>query len=56
MTALRCNPVIQAFAATLRTKGKAHKVIVVACMRKLLEILNAMLATDELWQPRPVNA
>jgi hypothetical protein len=25
-------------------------------MRKLLEILNAMLANDELWQPRPVHA
>src|SRR5690606_6641373 len=43
MTAMRWNPVIRAFADVLRAKGKPHKVIVVACMRKLLNILNVML-------------
>lgn len=56
MTAMRWNPVIQAFAATLRRRGKAHKMIVVACMRKLLDILNAMLHNDEPWHPRPATA
>lgn len=56
MTAMRCNPVIRAFAETLRKHAKPHKVLVVACMRKLLEILNAMLTNDELWQPRPAKA
>lgn len=55
MTAMRWNPVIRAFAGALRAKGKPHKVIVVACMRKLLEILNAMLTHDDAWQPRPAR-
>lgn len=53
MTAMRWNPVIRAFADVLRAKGKPHKVIVVACMRKLLDILNVMLTNDEPWHPRP---
>lgn len=55
MTAMRCNPVIRAFAAELRKTGKPHKVVVVACMRKLLDILNVMLTKDQLWQPRPAT-
>jgi transposase len=55
MTAMRWNPVIKAFATTLRNKGKSHKTIVVACMRKLLTILTTMVANDEEWSPRPVN-
>lgn len=56
MTAMRWNPVIHAFAETLRDKGKPHKTIVVACMRKLLSILTTMVAKDELWNPRPIQA
>lgn len=56
MTAMRWNPVIKAFATTLRDKGKSHKTIVVACMRKLLSLLTTMVANDEEWNPRPVNA
>lgn len=56
LTAIQWNPVIRAYAAELRKKGKAPKVVVVACMRKLLEILNAMLTNDECWHPRPANA
>lgn len=55
LTAMRWNPVIRAFAEELRTKGKAHKVVVVACMRKLLEILTGMLTNDETWNPRPTT-
>lgn len=55
MTAMRWNPVITAFAQTLRAKGKSHKMIVVACMRKLVSILTTMVANDEEWNPRPVN-
>jgi len=44
----RCNPVLAAFAA--RLKGKLPKVIIVACMRKLIVILNAMLRDQRDWQ------
>jgi len=46
LAAMRCNPTIKAFAARLRAKGKPGKVVLVACMRKLLTIMNAMLKTE----------
>jgi transposase len=49
LTAMRTNPTIQAFAERLRAKGKPHKVIVIACMHKLLTILNAMVRADTVW-------
>lgn len=49
VAAVRCNPVIRAFAARLRAAGKAGKVVVVACMRKLLTILNAMVRDRLTW-------
>jgi transposase len=41
--AVRHNPVLKAFYERLRAVGKAPKVALTACMRKLLTILNAML-------------
>jgi transposase len=52
LTARRFNPVIRAFADRLAAKGKKPKVILVACMRKLLVILNTMLKTRTQWNPR----
>ena len=49
VAAARCNPVIKAFAARLRAAGKAGKVVIVACMRKLLTILNAMVRDHVTW-------
>lgn len=49
LTAVRCNPVIKAFYNSLVRRGKAHKVAMVACIRKLLTILNAMLRTNSKW-------
>ena len=48
-TAKRFNPVIKAFAQRLEAAGKPFKVVMVACMRKLLVILNTMLKTNTLW-------
>lgn len=48
----RHNPVLQAFYRRLREAGKPAKVALVACMRKLLVILNTMLKTGQRWQPR----
>lgn len=49
LTAARFNPVIRAFHARLVTAGKLPKVALVACMRKLLSILNAMIRTNSRW-------
>ena len=49
LSAMRFNPVISAFAARLRAAGKLGKVVVVACMRKLLTLINAMVRDDLAW-------
>lgn len=51
VTAIRCNPTIQAFHQRLTAAGKPPKVAIVACMRKLLTLLNALLRTRQPWQP-----
>jgi transposase len=50
VTATRCNPRIQAMYARLLAAGKAKKVALIACARKLLTILNAMARTNTQWQ------
>ena len=52
LTARRHNPVIRAFADRLAVQGKLPKVILVACMRKLLVILNTMVKTNTHWNPK----
>jgi transposase len=52
LTACRHNPVIRQFAQRLKAQGKAHKVVLTACMRKLLVILNTMVKTNTPWTPR----
>jgi len=48
--AMRFNPVIRAFYEQLLARGKPKKVALVACMRKLLIILNTMIRTNTAWQ------
>ena len=50
LSASRHNKIIQAFAG--RLAGKKPKVIIVACMRKLLTILNAIVRDNAEWEPR----
>jgi len=45
------NPVLNAYYQRLRAKGKEAKVAIIACMRKLIVILNTMLARGEKWDP-----
>jgi transposase len=52
LAAVRCNPVLRAFYQRLLAAGKLKKVALVACMRKLLTILNAMVKTQTPWTPR----
>jgi len=55
ITARRCNPIIQRLAQRLEAAGKAFKVVMVACMRKLLTILNTIAGTGQAWNPKLVT-
>jgi transposase len=45
------NPVLKAYYRNLIARGKAPKVAIIACMRKLIVILNTMLARRQKWHP-----
>ncbi|HEY5322082.1 MAG TPA: IS110 family transposase [Caldimonas sp.] len=49
LTATRHNPAIKTFYDRLLAAGKLPKVALIACMRKLLTILNAMVKTKQPW-------
>ena len=50
MTAVRLNPMLKQFYTRLRDASKVPKVALVACMRKLLTILNAMMRDNTHWR------
>ena len=50
------NPVLKAYYQRLVAKGKPAKVAIIACMRKLIVILNTMLARDQTWSPPQCEA
>jgi transposase len=52
LTAARCDPTMHAFYDRLARHGKPPKVALVACMRKLLTIANAILRDGLPWQPQ----
>jgi transposase len=57
VTAARCNPVIRPFYQRLLDRGKPKKVALIACLRKLLTICNALLRDGTTWDPRrPIHA
>lgn len=49
LSALRYNPIIRDFYQRLLSKGKQTKVAIVACMHKLLTILNAIIKSGKPW-------
>jgi len=49
VSAIRCNNDIKVFAERLKQAGKPAKVVIVACMRKLLTIMNAMVKNNAQW-------
>jgi len=55
LVAVRHNPMLKAFYERLCAAGKAKKVALTACMRKLLTILNAMAKHQTPWQSREVS-
>jgi transposase len=56
LTASRHNPIIKTFYDRLIAAGKLPKVALVACMRKLLTSLNAMVRTNTRWLNSPARA
>jgi transposase len=56
LTARTFNPLIRALAQRLTRTGKPFKVVMIACMRKLLTVLNTMLKTGRPWRsPQPAT-
>lgn len=55
LAATRYNPVIKDLYQRLVGNGKANKVAIVACMRKLLTILNAMMRDGQPWSPAEIT-
>ena len=51
LSAVRFNPPLRAMYQRLRGRGKKAKVALVACMRKLLTILNACMRDKKPWMP-----
>ncbi|MIE73109.1 IS110 family transposase [Salmonella enterica subsp. diarizonae] len=47
ISATRFNPVIKAFYDSLLLRGKPRKVAIIACMHKLIRIINAMMRTGK---------
>lgn len=56
LSATRWNPVINQFYNRLIAAGKASKVALTACMRRLLTILNAMVRTGQTWDCNRLQA
>lgn len=52
LSAKRWNPVIREFAKRLEAAGKPFKVVMTACMRKVLVILNTMIKNNTPWRPQ----
>ncbi len=46
-TAVRCHPVLRAHYQQLKARGKVHKVALIACVRRLVVLLNAILKTKQ---------
>jgi len=51
MSAMQCNPVFKATYQRLLAAGKAKKTAIIACVRKMVVILNAMLRDGVPWNP-----
>jgi transposase len=55
LSAKKYNPIIKVFYERLIAKGKLKKVALVACIRKLIIIMNAMIRDNTNWQPKLKN-
>lgn len=53
LAAARANPDLRAFRERLRTAGKPHRVVLMAVLRKLMVLANALVRDNRLWTPEP---
>lgn len=51
LSAVKSNPALKRFYDNLVARGKLKKVAMVACMRKLIIIMNSMMRDNTVWQP-----
>lgn len=51
LSAIQCNPIFKAMYKRLVAAGKPKKVAIVACMRKMIVILNSMVRDGAYWNP-----
>ena len=52
MSAIQCNPVFKATYERLLAEGKAKKVALIACVRKMIVIVNSMVRDGVHWNPK----
>jgi len=50
LSAIQCNPVFKRFYEHLKAQGKIPKVALIACMRKMIVVLNTMVKNQEPWR------
>ena len=54
MSAIQCNPKFKAIYHRLVAEGKPKKVAIIACIRKLIVIINSMVRDGVMWDPKMV--
>ncbi len=52
MSAMQCNPVFKATYQRLVAAGKPKKIAIIACVRKMIVILNSMVRDGVYWDPK----
>lgn len=52
LSSIPCNPVLKRFYERLKGQGKIPKVALVACMRKMIVVLNTMVKNQEPWREK----
>ena len=50
LSSIQCNPVFKRFYEHLKAQGKIPKVALIACMRKMIVVLNTMVKNQEPWR------
>lgn len=55
MSAIQCNPVFKSMYERLLAAGKVKKVAIIACVRKMIVILNSMVRDGVLWEAPKVQ-
>jgi transposase len=55
MSAMQCNPVFKATYQRLLGQGKPKKVAIIACVRKMVVMLNSMLGDGVMWDENKIN-